>query len=172
MSATEVIDTRGLWERYSWLLMKLPEVEILNNAQFGTEIDTEDVEYSAYINKAAKEDIKIDTICGTCESGAETARGAYFASTTGKMIRKLSRGGRTTQAEELLIGTLYSQYSERRTKLCGTADILSDGMCLYTEACQKDKRFICLADVQDTISDESELEMVELRPDEYKSDKE
>ena len=45
-------------------------------------------------------------------------------------------------------------------------------MCLYTEACQKDKRFICLADVQDTISDESELEMVELRPDEYKSDKE
>ena len=120
LSATEVIDTRGLWERYSWLLMKLPEVEILNNAQFGTEIDTEDVEYSAYINKAAKEDIKIDTICGTCESGAETARGAYFASTTGKMIRKLSRGGRTTQAEELLIGTLYSQYSERRTKLCGT----------------------------------------------------
>ena len=172
LSATEVIDTLGLWGKYSWLLVKLPEVEILNSAQFSTKIDTDDVEYSAYINASAKEDIKIDVVCGTSTSGAETARGAYFASATGKLIRTLSRGGRTTQAEELLIGTLYSQYSERRTRLLGTTGILSDGICLYTEVCQSGKCFICLHDVQNVIADESDMEIVELRPDEYKSDKE
>lgn len=172
LSNTKVIDPYNLWNKLSWLMMKLPEVEINNNVQFGEKINTDDVEYNATINADAKDDIEIDTMCGTSRKGAETARGAYFATEQGNMIRELTRADRTTQAEELLIGTLYSQFAERRTKLSGTLAMLTHNVSLYTEQCQPGKRFICLSDAQNLIAAESEAEIVELRPDEYKNEQE
>ena len=76
--------------------MKIPEIEIMNNTQFDQTISTDDVEYNAEINSAAKEAIEIDTICGTSAEGVPTARGAYFDVSTGKQIKELTRAGRTT----------------------------------------------------------------------------
>lgn len=53
---------KGLWGKISWVLMKIPEIEIMNNTQFDQTIDTSDVEYNAEINAAAKEAIELDTI--------------------------------------------------------------------------------------------------------------
>lgn len=172
LSDNKVMDPYNLWGKLSWMMMKMPEVEIKNNVQFAEDIDTCDVEYSATINPHAKDDIEIDTLCGTSAQGAETARGAYFASGTGRMIRTLTRAGRTTQAEELLIGTLYSQFAHRKTKLSGTLRALTHDLCLYSDPCQPGKRFICLSDAQNLIAAESEAEIVELRPDEYKNENE
>lgn len=160
------------YEKIRWMLYKAPQLEIVRKNVVYSAAKSEDVEYTGIINEAAKEDIRLDTICGTMTEINPTAKGVYFRTSDSCQLKELTRAGRTTQAEQLLIGTLYSQYAERKTLLTGKADILDTGLSAYTEACQDGKRFICLTDVQDVISDESDLEIVELRPDEYKSDKE
>ena len=158
---------KGLWDKISWVLMKMPEIEVMNNTQFDQAIDTSDVEYNAEINAAAKEPIEIDTICGTSVDGVPMARGAYFNAADGNQIKQLTRAGRTTQVEDLLIGTLYSQFGQRHTTLSGEAQIAYDPMAVYKEDNQGDKRFILTEDVQDARMDTSEATFVELRPDEY-----
>lgn len=158
---------KGLWGKISWVLMKIPEIEIMNNTQFDQTIDTSDVEYNAEINAAAKEAIELDTICGTSVDGVPMARGAYFNAADGKQIKQLTRAGRTSQVEDLLIGTLYSQFGQRRTTLYGEAQIAHDPIAVYKEDNQGDKRFILVEDVQDVRMDTSEATFIELRPDEY-----
>ena len=163
---------KDLWHKISWLLFKLPEIEIMNSTQFDKAIDTDDVEYNAELNAGAKEPIEIDTICGTKAGGVPTARGAYFDTTTGKQITALTRAGRTTQAEDLLIGTLYSQYAQRRTTLSGEVELSCDPIAVYTEANQPGKLFMAAEDVQDLRMDCSDATFVEIRPDEYKRNNE
>lgn len=158
---------KGLWQKIGIILFKLPQFEIVNRQQFDMEVNTDDVEYQAEINAAAKESIEFDTICGTHKDGVPTARGAYFATGSGQQVKRLSRAGRLTQAEELLIGTLYSQYAQRRTTLSGEAELPTGGLKVYTEQNQGDKLFLMQGEVMDTIADTSEVSIVELRPDEY-----
>lgn len=165
-------DIKSLWSKIYWVLMKLPEIEIVNATQFDKELDTDDVEYNGQLNAAAKEAIEIDTICGTCVDGVPTARGAYFNAKSGKQITEFCRASRVSQAEDLLIGTLYSQYAKRRTKLSGEAQILDTPLTIYHEANQALKSFIATADTQDVRMDCSDATFVELRPDEYTSNKE
>lgn len=163
---------KSLWGKVSWILMKLPEVEIMNSTQFDKPIDTDDVEYNAQLNSMAKEPIEIDTICGTSAEGVPTARGAYFNAKTSKQVTELTRAGRTTQAEDLLIGTLYSQFAQRRTTLSGEAQLMYDPIAVYTEANQDGKLFMITGDVQDVRMDCSDAVYVEIRPDEYKRNNE
>lgn len=172
LSATELQNPYSLWGKYNWLLLQLPEIEIVNNVQFDAVINTDDVEYKAELNVSAKEGIEINTICGTARAGVPTARGAYFDAAAGNQIKELTRAGRTTQAEELLIGTLYSQFAGRRTKLSGEVEMLAEGIDTYTEQNQEGKLFLLTADVQDVIAHTSEVTLVELRPDEYKAENE
>lgn len=166
-SSGNTLNPRNLWQKIAFLLFQLPQFEIMNRRQFDTGINTDDVEYNAEINGAAKEGIELDTICGTHKDGVPTARGAYFNNSNGGQIKELTRAGRTTQAEELLIGTLYSQYAQRRTTLSGEADIPEGGLKVYTEQNQEGKRFLMQGEVMDVITDTSEVAIVELRPDEY-----
>lgn len=172
LSATEIQNPANLWNKYNWVLFRLPGIEIVNNVQFDAAINTDDVEYKAELNGNAKEGIEIDTICGTAKDGVPTARGAYFNAVAGNQIKELTRAGRTTQAEELLTGTLYSQFAGRRTKLSGEVEILAHGAGAYTEPNQEGKLFLLAADVQDVIADTSEATLVELRPDEYATEDE
>lgn len=174
LSATEIIDSFNLFggdkirgAKVKWLLCKLPEIEIVNNVQFDAEINTDDVEYSAQINAGAKDDIEIDTVCGTKEGGVPTARGAYFNASSGKQITEFYRAGRKAQVEQLLIGTLYSQFAERRTKLSGEIELHPDALVTYTEQNQYGKKFILTGETQDCIADTTQATIIELRPDEY-----
>lgn len=152
----------------SWVLMELPEMEIQNNDQWSMEIDTDDVEYSAKLNEEAKEDIELDTICGTSEDGVPTARGAYFNSSTMEQITTLKRAGRTAPAEQLLIGTLYSQFASRKTRLDGTAEMTGDGVCTYAEASLPSGTLLMMTGaVENVQNDTLEGSFIELRPDEY-----
>lgn len=158
---------KSLWQKTGIILFKLPQFEIVNRQQFDMAVNTDDVEYQAEINAAAKESITLDTICGTHEAGVPTARGAYFGVNNGQQIKELTRAGRTTQAEELLIGTLYSQYAQRRTVLSGEAELPTGGLKVFTEQNQDGKLFLLAGEVMDTIQDTSDVTVVELRPDEY-----
>lgn len=163
---------KDLHSKIKWALFKCPEVEVVNNRQFEPEIESNDVEYSAELNAAAKEEIALDTICGTSAEGVPTARGAYYRADNNAQIKALTRAGRTTQAEDLLIGTLYSQYAQRRTTLSGETTLLADAVAAYTEANQEGKVFIALEDLQDLRAGTSNATFVELRPDEYKRNNE
>ena len=168
INISENSQNNDLWRLISWVLIKMPEIEIMNATQFDKAISTEDIEYNAEINSAAKEVIEIETICGTSERGIPTARGAYFNALTGQQITKLYRAGRYTQAEELLIGTIYSQYGNRRTSLSGENELVNDDVVrVYIDENQKDKKFIQVSDIQDVIKDNRESVFIELRPDEY-----
>lgn len=164
---TQQWDKKNLYSKIRWLLYKAPKVELVrNNLKFDKE-ELNDMEYCGYINKDAKEEISIDTICGTIEKSAPTARGTYFRTSDLAQVTELTRQGRTNLVEKLLIGTLYSQFAERHTKLTGTAFLLDGDLKLYTDGVQGQKKFIVLSDIQDTDAGTSEMSVVELSPDEY-----
>lgn len=167
LSNTEVQNVGGLWDKLWWALFQPPELEIMNRQQFDAAISTDDVEYQAEINGAAKESIELDTICGTHVDGVPTARGAYFNAANGQQLRELTRAGRTSQVEELLIGTIYSQYAQRHTILFGEADLSAGGLKAFTEQNQQNKVFLMQGEVMDVIADVSNVVLAELRPDEY-----
>lgn len=167
LRGTAIAGARNLRNKFCWALCELPEIEIVNNRPLSLEIDTDDVEYDAEINADAKDDIEIETICGSRAGGAPTARGAYFIASTGEQVTALTRAGRTSQVEDLLIGTLFSQFGSRRTTLSGEMEILANPLSALTEQNQEGKKFIVTSDVQNVINDTSDAVITELRPDEY-----
>lgn len=159
-------DVKNIYNILRWCLYKAPKVDIVNNNLVFDDAELGDVEYSGYINKAAKEEISIDTICGTAAKVCPTAKGIYHRTSNGQQLQELRRAGRTDHPEKLLIGTLYSQYADRKTTLSGEA-VIDGGLHYYTEANQNGKRFMLMADTQDVITDCTEAEYCEFRPDEY-----
>ena len=155
-----------------WLLFQAPKLELLRAGTTNPVVNSDDVEYTGELNASAKEGIEIDTICGTMETPSPIARGLFFDSTTKAPITALIRQGRMATAEQLLIGTLYSQFASRKTTLSGKAAIRSGGLARLSDAAQGDKRFMLLSDYQNLIMDESELMVAEIAPDEYISDNE
>ena len=153
-----------------WWLVGFPTIKLVqNNRQIYEDIDVEDIEQSGVVDANAAEELSIDTICGSID--VPFAKGAYFHATTGQPISSLHRGSRTTSVEQLLIGTLYSQYAGRHLKLSGTAKAVlpTGGLCLLTESHYPDKRFLVTSEVYNIIDGESEITMTEASPDNYTS---
>ena len=155
-----------------WMLFKAPVVNLVRADAAKTTIENEDIEYCGEVNASAKESLEIGTICGTSVSPNPAAKGLYFRTSDGLALETLTRAGRTTQVEELLIGTLYSQYAARKTVLSGTANLAPDKMTWYEDAAQEGKKFMLVSDIQRLRENESTIEVIEFNPDEYKSDKE
>lgn len=161
-------DKKGIYGLLRWCLYKAPKVDVVNNNLIFDSAELEDVEYSGYINKSAKEEISIDTICGTAARVCPTAKGIYHQTSNGQQLQRLKRAGIIDHPEKLLIGTLYSQYAGRKATLSGEA-VIDPGLHYYTEDNQQDKRFMLMADTQDVITDCTDAEYCEFRPDEYNS---
>lgn len=150
-----------------WLLYKAPKIELVKNNLIFDAAKLDDVEYSGYINKHAKEEISIDTVCGTANTTCPTAKGIYCRASDSLQIQQLKRAGVTDHPEKLLIGTLYSQYATRHTTLEGEAVIDPGGLCKYTEQNQPGKVFMMSEEQQDVITDTTQAVYTELSPDEY-----
>ena len=159
---------KNIYNILRWNLYKAPKVDVVNNNLVFNDAELDDVEYSGWLNKAAKEEISIDTVCGTASTVCPTAKGIYHAKANGQQIQQLTRAGRTDHPEKLLIGTLYSQFASRKTTLSGEA-VIDGGLHYYTEANQAGKRFMLMEDVQNVITDCTDAEYCEFRPDEYDS---
>ena len=159
-------------DRYNqvrWLLYKAPKVELVKNNLIFDAAELDDVEYSGYINKHAKEEISIDTICGTASTTCPTAKGIYCRASDNLQIQTLKRAGVTDHPEKLFIGTLYSQYAARKTRLEGEAVIDTGDLCTYTERNQGGKKFMVSGEKQDVITDTSEAVYTEFNADEYEA---
>ena len=162
--------TEELMKLMRWGLFKDPRVEIINNNKLLTVLEAEDVEYSGVLNPEAKEEISLDMICGTMDSSPyPNAKGLIYDASTNIPIRRMSRANRTNQIEQLLIGTLYSQFATRKTVLSGTAALKVPAPVLlwYRDKSQDGKRFILTESVERLREAESEIRVVELSPDEY-----
>lgn len=162
-------DKKALYSKIRWLLYKAPKVELVKNNLIFDAAELDDVEYSGYINKAAKEEISIDTICGTANKVCPTAKGIYCRTADNLQVQTLKRAGVIDHPEKLFIGTLYSQFAERKTTLSGEAVIDTGGLCIYTERNQPGKVFMMSGEVQDVITDTTDGEYTEFNADEYEA---
>lgn len=150
-----------------WLLFKQADMELVSRRTWEVP-DQDDVEYSGIINVNAREDIEIDTVCGTLTNTRPMARGVLRKS-SGEQVHRLKRGSRTDTAEQLLIGTLFSQYGSRKTVLTGTAEMPSTAYQTYTDSAMENKLFLLTAETLDCIAEESLVELTELGKEEYSS---
>lgn len=178
-SGFEIFDGSGnsktaeLMNLMRWGLVKEPRIEVLNHNKLLTVLVAEDIEYSGVLNPEAKEEISLDVICGTMKSSPyPNAKGLIYDASTNTPIRQMSRADRTNQIEQLLIGTLYSQYASRKTVLSGTAALRMPAPVLlwYMDQSQEGKRFLLTEAIERLREAENEIKVVEMSPDEYITD--
>lgn len=160
-------EEKGYYNKIRWMLYKAPSVLICQNRPPYKDVEVDDLEYQGVINEDAKEDVELDTIVGTSERAIPSSRALLMSSSTGDQVKQLTRAGRTATAEQLLIGTIYSQYASRKTKLTGTVSILKSPLPCLSENMQGDAKFLLVSDIENCKDDTTEITVVEFRPDEY-----
>ena len=157
-------EVKDIYKFCRWVAYKEPSITLCKKNY--KEADTEDIEDSAWLNRAAKEELEIETIIGTVTKshGVPNAKGQVFKA-DGSVYEKFCRAGVEDRLERLLIGTAYSQYATRHNTLSGTAKLMPS-FGIYTERATTGK-FILLSEVQDCKEDESVIKMVALSEDNY-----
>ncbi len=161
-----IFENYKIYEHIRWVLCKTPKIEICNATAYDTDLNTDDVEYSAVINPDAKEDLEINTICGTCGGIRPTARGGYYDTYTQEQIATFWRASLSGTCEELYIATAFSQFAERHTTLSGEADI--DPMFnIYSEQNQGDLKFFPTEVTENAITDTMDVTIIEFDEDNY-----
>lgn len=168
--AAAIWQREGLYRKIRWLLYKAPKLEIVKNNLIFDTAELDDVVYSGELNVNAKEELTFNTICGTPEVTSPTARGVYSRTSDGSQIMQLTRAGVTDCPERLLMGTIYSQYSQRHVKISGEVTLDSGGLAVYSEPSQPpERKFIAVGETQNVIEDTAEAVFVELSPETYKA---
>ena len=152
-----------VYEIVRWLLYKNPTLEIVTKT--GKSINTKDIQHSAWLNRAAKETLEIDTIIGTLEKASPTARGQLFRVSDKGVQNTFYRAGVTDQIERLLIGTVYSNYATRHNTLAGTVQLL-DKFGIYTDN-HEVGTYLLLSETQNIYNDESNILMAQFDADNY-----
>lgn len=142
-----------VYKECRWVLYRDPKLEIVD--QYSKTLDTDDVEHNAWINRQAKEELKIDTILGTLTKPSPIAKGQLFKTSDKSVISRFFRAGVSDQLERLLIGTVYSNYAARHNTLSGTT-VLLPSFGIYTDVSEPG-RYILLNETQHLLSDESEI---------------
>lgn len=152
-----------------WLMYGAPTVELVaGNGNIEKE-DIDDVEYSGWIERAAKEELSVSTTYGTVTPPTPGARGAMIRTATGTLVSELSRAGVTDVPERLLIGTAISQYSDRRLRFKGDARIIPGDVLVCHERLHGDRIFWFAGERHNVIADVSEADIVEINEENYEA---
>ncbi|RGP09264.1 hypothetical protein [Parabacteroides gordonii] len=151
-------------ERVRWVLYKDPKITVVDKNS--NSLKSEDIEHTAWINKSAKEVLKIDTVLGTLKEPSPAALGQLFLSSNKSVINTFYRAGITDQIERLLIGTIYSNYATRHNTISGTTALLPS-FEVYTDKHEPGK-YLLLSETQHLDTDESEILMAQFDADNYK----
>jgi hypothetical protein len=153
----------SIYKKIRWVLFKDIHAELVD--EYGQSIERNDVEYSAWLNKDAKEELTIDTVVGTLPEESLVARGLIFDTSTKKVVNKYTRAGHTDLLEKLLIGTLYSQYATRHNTLSGTVELIPE-FCVLSDK-NIEGKYIITEEVQDLYLATSQIKITEVSKDEY-----
>ena len=157
-------EVKDIYPKIRWVAYKEPSITLC--ARDYKEIESKDLEDSAWLNRAAKEELSIDTILGTMTEryGTPNAKGQLFDPNF-NIYYEFSRAGVTDRLERLLIGTVYSQYASRHIILSGTAVLIPEFGVLGDAATPG--KFLLLGETQDCIEDTSDIVMAEFSEDNY-----
>lgn len=157
-------EVKDIYPKIRWVAYKEPSITLC--ARNYKEIESKDLEDSAWLNRAAKEELSIDTILGTMTErhGTPNAKGQLFDPNF-NIYYEFSRAGVTDRLERLLIGTVYSQYASRHIILSGTAVLIPEFGVLGDAATPG--KFLLLGETQDCIEDTSDIVMAEFSEDNY-----
>lgn len=163
-------DSSAIYPMINWLLYKGLKLSIVDNT-FKTPKE-EDIEYNAWLNRSAAEELSIDTIAGTLKKQSPYALGQLFRFASRTIQNTFHRAGKDTRLEHLLISTAYSNYAKRNNTLSGTARLLP-GFGIYTDVNDpsteenEEKRYLLLSETQRLRENESEIKMVQFSADTY-----
>lgn len=149
-----------------WLMYGAPTMELVRGNGNIEQEEVDDIEYSGWITRMAKEELSINTTYGTVDPASPAARGAIIKG-DGTLLKKLTRAGVTDIPERLLIGTAISQYGERRLKFSGDATIQPGKVLACHERLQGDTLFWIAGERQNIITDVSEVTIIELAEEAY-----
>ncbi len=152
-----------LAELSRWICYKGPKITLVKDS--GGDIEAEDMVTSAWINKHAEEDLKISTYIGTPSTRIPIAKGAILSSDN-EIIREFTRAGVTDTLERLLIGTVYSNYSQRMNTLAGTVKLIPSSEIL-SDISMVDSVYMILSEVQNLAAETSEVKIAEIAPDSF-----
>lgn len=162
--------TQALYSTINWHAYKQPTVSLVSyTGGRTTDVAADDIEYRGTLEASAKDELTIDTICGTAPQPIVGARGIY-TNASGNQITQFTRNGRTDTVEQLLIGTLHSHYATRHAKLTGTM-LLDSSLPLipvYTDTTLQ-LPMIATSMVADLRADEMEATLIETNTDCYMS---
>lgn len=164
-----------------WWLYKFPKLEIVQGL-IAEAVEKSDAEYSAWVNASAKDEIKIDTICGTAFGSdlGVTARGAYktwyssapSGSGQTEIPQRCFLRRTNTSAPWLieydLLGLLFSQYGHRVPTLEGEAITPLSPLQLFTDrAMPSEDLFMMKSEVLNAYDGTSNIKFVRLEPEEW-----
>lgn len=157
-------EVKDIYKFVRWVAYKNPSLTLCRKNY--KEVEMEDIEDSAWLDKSAKEELTIDTILGTGgqSHGVPNAKGQLFTSSR-SIYSEFHRAGVTDRLERLLIGTAYSQYATRHDILSGTT-VLLPKFGVYSDAAT-DGKFILLGEVQNCRENISEIKMAAFDEDSY-----
>lgn len=154
----------SIYDVFRWCAYKDASITLVKKN--GLAVDVDDQEDIAYINTEAQEKCSVDTILGTPSPEIPTATGRGLMFYDSQPCDVFVRAGVTDRLEKLLLGTIYSQYAERKMKISGTVDLLH-GFVLG-DSPRVDGKFILASDTQNILDDTSNMTMTEFGPDEYR----
>ena len=146
-----------------WMLYKNVQVEVVD--RYGNSLEKQDETVSAWLNRAAKEELTIDTLLGTMEQPSPVARGQLYRTADRSIITHFARGGQTDKLERLMIGTIYSNYATRHTVLSGTARLLPTFGTLTD--INEPGHYLLAAETQRLREEESVITMIAFDADNY-----
>lgn len=158
-------EVKDIYKYCRWVMYKKPSITLCHKNYIDAE--TEDVEDSGWLNKAAKEEYALETVVGTLPQsfGVPNAKGQVF-NAEGMAYSKFTRAGITDRLERLLMGTMYSQYASRHNVLSGTVRLLP-GFGLLSDEGRTPGKFLLLSEHQQCRENVSEIKMSELSEEEY-----
>lgn len=147
-----------------WVLYKDLKVDIVSHS--GREIDVEDVEISAWINKAAENELPVDTYIGTAMSKLPLARGVALRNTDFAPITAISRADFSGSIERLLIGSIYSQYARRKNTIAGIVKLVPEESVLLNKS-EVSSRYVILSETEYLGDARADIKMAEFEKDSY-----
>lgn len=153
-----------VWTISRWLLYKDPKIEIVKDN--GRDIEEEDIEVSAWINRQAKEGLDISTIIGTSQVLVPSGRGYILKTSDLSILQTFNRASVTDSLERLLAGTVYSNYARRMSTLNGTVALIPSAEVL-SDVSSDNAKYMLLSEVQNLATETSEIKMAEIAPDSY-----
>lgn len=154
-----------------WQLFRnvsIKEVQLGENGAIDTiKEGADDIVYSAWINKAAEDSFDLDTVVGTPgKLAAQTAR-CRIVDAQGTPIEMFHRANVHGSLEQLLIGTVYSQYAKRHNCLTGECSMTAKGLPVYTDAAAQDETYLVTSEVAHLIEGVSDITATQIEPDYY-----